>query len=161
MEYCEDDEAKLNPEDHNITLEERHSQPYMECITNSDTLFNLTTSPQWSLDRQWLHSSTPNLGELSNENELAEGHQDNQIDGASMLSPFRSTLTLKERAHRLITNIFETKLDKLRMKSKSNAKKNLSIKKALKKFTIKELAYDYKKANADMLKQLNTHQKLD
>lgn len=78
-----------------------------------------------------------------------------------MLSPFRSTLTLKERAHRLITNIFETKLDKLRMKSKSNAKKNLSIKKALKKFTIKELAYDYKKANADMLKQLNTHQKLD
>lgn len=45
VEYCEDDEAKLNPEDHNLTMEERHSQPYIECVTNSDTLFNLTTSP--------------------------------------------------------------------------------------------------------------------
>lgn len=45
VEYCEDDEAKLNPEDHNLSLRERHTQPYMECMTNSDTLFNLTTSP--------------------------------------------------------------------------------------------------------------------
>mmetsp|Transcript_14274 Transcript_14274/g.19371 ORF Transcript_14274/g.19371 Transcript_14274/m.19371 type:complete len:88 (+) Transcript_14274:345-608(+) len=25
VEYCEEDEANLNPEDHNLTMEERHS----------------------------------------------------------------------------------------------------------------------------------------
>ena len=49
VEYCEEDEAKLNPEDHNLTLEEHHSLPYIDCVTNTDTLFNLTaTSPQKS-----------------------------------------------------------------------------------------------------------------
>ena len=46
VEYCEDDEAKLNPEDHNLSMEEHHSQPFNDCMLNSDTLFNLTaTSP--------------------------------------------------------------------------------------------------------------------
>ena len=69
-----------------------------------------------------------------------------------MLPLFRSTLTEKERAHRLITNIFEAELDTLRMKSKFYPSNNLSLKKALKKFTIKELAYDYKMTNVDVLK---------
>jgi hypothetical protein len=46
VDYCEDDEAKLNPEDHNLSMEEHHSLPYIDLIQNSDTLFNLTaTSP--------------------------------------------------------------------------------------------------------------------
>lgn len=45
VDYCEDDEAKLNPEDHNLTLEEHCSEPFIECLPNTETLFNLTTSP--------------------------------------------------------------------------------------------------------------------
>ena len=31
IDYDEDDEAKLNPEDHNLSMEERHSEPFFEC----------------------------------------------------------------------------------------------------------------------------------
>ena len=57
VEYCEDDEAKLNPEDHNLSMEERLSEPFVECISNTETLFNLTaTSP---------HKSPRNLQSVS------------------------------------------------------------------------------------------------
>ena len=49
VDYDEDDEAKLNPEDHNLSMEELASEPYIDMIHNSDTLFNLTaSSPQKS-----------------------------------------------------------------------------------------------------------------
>ena len=52
VDYCEDDEARLNPEDHNLSMEEGHSEPYFELGPSSETLFNLTTtSPQKSPTR--------------------------------------------------------------------------------------------------------------
>lgn len=77
-------------------MEEHHSLPYFECVPNSDTLFNLTvTSPQKS----------PRI--LPNDHLL----ELDTSDGVVNLSPFKSRLAAKERAHRLITNIFELELD--------------------------------------------------
>ena len=101
VEYCEEDEAKLNPEDHNLTMEEHHSLPYIDCVTNTETLFNLTaTSPQKS--PRILHQTSQEPNELD------------VSDGVVNLSPFTSRLASKDRAHRLITNIFELELDSLR-----------------------------------------------
>ena len=108
VEYCEEDEAKLNPEDHNLTLEEHHSLPYIDCVTNTDTLFNLTaTSPQKS-PRMMLQQTSQEPNDLD------------ASDGVVNLSPFKSRLASKERAHRLITNIFELELDSLRHQVNNN-----------------------------------------
>lgn len=71
-----------------------------------------------------------------------------------MLSPFRSPVASKERAHRLITSIFELELDsqrrsetKIRAGSIPSQSHNLSLGQVRKKFTVKDLAYDYKKVN--------------
>ena len=64
--YDEDDEAKLNPEDHNLTMEERHAESYIDLIHNSDTLFNLTaTSPQKSPQRNIIVTSMATSKECS------------------------------------------------------------------------------------------------
>ena len=146
VEYNEEDEAKLNPEDHNLTMEEHHSLPYIDCVTNTETLFNLTaTSPQKSPRILPQTSQEPNELDVS--------------DGVVNLSPFTSRIASKERAHRLITNIFELELDSLRhqpqVKPKSGSvSAKSSSKQAIgrKKFSIKELAYNYKKANKNVVR---------
>lgn len=160
VEYCEEDEAKLNPEDHNLSMEEHHSLPYIDCVTNTDTLFNLTaTSPQ---------KSTRNPQQSS-----LEMNEQEASDGVVNLSPFKSQLASKERAHRLITNIFELELDSLRQakaSSKPDSGRNLRTRKSAassaerlyfgrKKFSIKELAYSYKKAERNVVRQLSTANK--
>ena len=115
VEYCEEDEAKLNPEDHNLSEEEHLSAPFIECMTNTETLFNLTaTSPQKS-PRQLQTSRTNALNSLGTSEAYDDGAMDLPTsDGVVNLSPFKSRLAAKERAHRLITNIFELELDSMR-----------------------------------------------
>ena len=91
-----------------MSMEEHHALPYIDCMLNSDTLFNLTaTSPQKSPRRQNIISS---YGKSNGTNEFL----DVQDDGVVNLSPFKSRLASKERAHRLVTNIFELELDAIR-----------------------------------------------
>ena len=134
-------------------MEEHHSLPYIDCITNTETLFNLTaTSPQKS--PRILHQTSQEPNELD------------VSDGVVNLSPFTSRLAYKDRAHRLITNIFELELDSLRHQPQAKQKSGSvsaksSSKQAIgkKKFSIKELAYNYKKANKNVVRQLSTGNK--
>ena len=92
-------------------MEEHHSLPYFDNVPNSDTLFNLTaTSPQKS--PRALQSSQTIMDNSSTFQQLNDCDQGG--DGVVNLSPFKSRLACKERAHRIITNIFELELDQQR-----------------------------------------------
>ena len=71
-------------------------------------------------------------------------------------------MATKERAHRLITNIFELELDSYRQTiNKQNEQGGLVAKK--KKFSIKELAYNFNKKkafNEDVVKKLSSNAEL-
>ena len=126
----------MNPEDHNLSMEERFSLPYIDCVHNTETLFNLTaTSPQKS-PRQLQSSHTMEQYE----------EEDPSGDGVVNLSPFKSRMASKERAHRLITNIFELELDSLRQTINNKSEQGGGLAGAKKKkFSIKELAYNFNK----------------
>ena len=94
-----------------INIEQLHTLPYIDIVQNTETLFNLTaTSPQKlspirsiKTDR-FLNGLSP---------EIDPGDAD-VTDGVVNLSPFKSRIANKERAHRLITNIFELENDAIR-----------------------------------------------
>ena len=56
----------------------------------------------------------PTDEEPSKETEDNLSRASDQDDGVVNLSPFKSRLAAKERAHRLVTNIFELELDQMR-----------------------------------------------
>jgi len=100
-------------------MEERHSEPYIDLAHNSDTLFNLTvTSPEKS--PRVLQSSRKNIITSMGTNKNSVDNE--TYDGVVNLSPFKSQLASKERAHRLITNIFELELDSLKHDAKTSQK---------------------------------------
>lgn len=108
VEYCEQDEAHLKPAMLRNTYEHCQSLPFLDIGKSTDTLFNLTaTSPQ---------KLSPNIS--PQKSSLVEGSPLNREDTDFCdvnLSPFKSTSgTAKERAHRLITSIFELENDQIR-----------------------------------------------
>lgn len=155
IEYCEEDEAKLNPEDHNITLEEFTSQPYQDMVHNTETLFNLTaTSPQKSPAPLLSQPTNPNnsssMQHAGGDPQGSDGEvqqEDGRSDGVVNLSPFKSRVSTKERVHKLVTNVFELELDSLISResqathqSRSNSVHEVSLNSSMitrKKFSMK------------------------
>ena len=111
VEYCEEDEAKLNPSDVLMNNEQLQTVPYIDIVQNSETLFNLTASSPQKMSPARADMKMRNYdGDSPN----AEAEDFDASDGVVNLSPFKSRLAYKERAHRLITSIFELENDAIR-----------------------------------------------